>query len=75
MKKKLITVILALVGATAIAQVADYDTNRGFIHPGGLYTQADYKMAGPYEVVARDGQYRHSKGGSERDMKAALVRA
>ncbi len=73
MKKKLITVILALVGATAIAQVADYDTNRGFIHPGGLHTQADYKMAGPYEVVARDGQYRHSKGGSERDMKAALV--
>lgn len=73
MKKKLITVILALVGATAIAQVADYDTNRGFIHPGGLHTQADYRMAGPYEVVARDGQHRHSKGGSERDMKAALA--
>ena len=31
----------------------------------------NYKMAGPYEVVARDGQYRASKGGSERDMKAA----
>ena len=30
-----------------------------------------YKMAGPYEVVARDGKYRGSKGGSERDMKAA----
>ena len=30
-----------------------------------------YKMAGPYEVVARDGQYRGSKAGSERDMKAA----
>lgn len=42
MKKKLITVILAFVGATAIAQVADYDTNRGFIHPGGLHTQADF---------------------------------
>ena len=42
MKKKLITVILALVGASAIAQVADYDTNRGFIHPGGLHTQADF---------------------------------
>ena len=28
-------------------------------------------MAGPYEVVARDGQYAYSKGGSERDMKAA----
>ena len=31
----------------------------------------DYKMAGPYEVVARDGEFRASKGGSERDMKAA----
>ena len=31
----------------------------------------EYKMAGPYEVVARDGQYAYSKGGSERDMKAA----
>ena len=33
--------------------------------------QSDHKMVGPYEVVARDGQYRSSKGGSERDMKAA----
>ena len=32
----------------------------------------EYKMSGPYEVVARDGQYRSSKAGSERDMKAAL---
>ena len=31
----------------------------------------EYKMAGPYEVVARDGEFRKSKGGSERDMKAA----
>lgn len=31
-----------------------------------------YQMAGPYEVIARDGPYRHTKGGSERDMKAAL---
>lgn len=30
-----------------------------------------YKMSGPYEVIARDGQYRHTKGGSERDMQAA----
>lgn len=35
----------------------------------------EYKMAGPYEVVARDGQYRSTKGGSERDMKAALTLA
>ncbi len=30
--------------------------------------QSDYKLAGPYEVVARDGEFRKSKGGSERDM-------
>ncbi|MDE6721338.1 MAG: alginate lyase family protein [Bacteroidaceae bacterium] len=36
-----------------------------------LTAQTSYKMAGPYEVVARDGQYRGTKGGSERDMKAA----
>ncbi|MCR5130927.1 MAG: alginate lyase family protein [Prevotella sp.] len=35
--------------------------------------QADYQMAGPYEVVARDGQFRKSKAGSERDMRAALT--
>ena len=28
-------------------------------------------MESPYEVVARDGVYRHTKGGSERDMRAA----
>lgn len=30
--------------------------------------QKEYKMAGPYEIVARDGQYARTKGGSERDM-------
>lgn len=33
--------------------------------------QVAYKMAGPYEVVARDGVYRNTKGGSEQDMWAA----
>ncbi|MBP5507066.1 MAG: alginate lyase family protein [Prevotella sp.] len=33
---------------------------------------SSYKMAGPYEVIARDGKYANTKGGSERDMKAAL---
>lgn len=28
-------------------------------------------MAGPYEIVARDGEHRRTKGGSERDMRAA----
>ncbi len=39
-----------------------------------LSAQSDlrhYKMAGPYEVVARDGVFRASKGGSERDMWTA----
>lgn len=40
--------------------------------PTSLFSQAPYKMAGPYEVIARDGQYRSSKSGSERDMKQAL---
>ncbi len=30
-----------------------------------------YKMAGPYEIVARDGEHRRTKGGSERDMYTA----
>ena len=33
-----------------------------------VVAQSDYKLAGPYEVVARDGQYAKTKGGSERDM-------
>ncbi len=40
-----------------------------------LCTQAQtfYRMAGPYEVIARDGEFRSTKAGSERDMKAALT--
>ena len=34
--------------------------------------QSSYQMAGPYEVIARDGEFRHTKGGSERDMEAAF---
>ena len=37
--------------------------------------QSDYKLAGPYEVVARDGQYAKTKAGSERDMWQAWQRA
>ena len=39
-----------------------------------LFAQSElqnYKMAGPFEVVARDGEFRASKGGSERDMWTA----
>lgn len=41
------------------------------LHTGFICAE-QYKMAGPYKVVARDGQYRNTKGGSERDMKKAL---
>ena len=34
----------------------------------GKAQDGSYKMAGPYEVVARDGQFARTKGGSERDM-------
>ncbi|MBQ8607206.1 MAG: hypothetical protein IJ417_03335, partial [Bacteroidaceae bacterium] len=44
----------------------------GLLFTQHLSAQTGYNMAGPYEVIARDGQYRHSKGGSERDMKKAL---
>ncbi len=37
-----------------------------------VQAQTTYHMAGPYEVIARDGEFRHSKAGSERDMKASL---
>ena len=40
-----------------------------------LLAQTEYQMAGPYEVVARDGQYAKTKGGSERDMYAAWTAA
>ena len=34
--------------------------------------QTPYQMAGPYDVVARDGEFRNTKAGSERDMRAAF---
>ncbi|MBQ8486246.1 MAG: alginate lyase family protein [Prevotella sp.] len=42
---------------------------------GHVAAQSNYKLAGPYEIVARDGQYRNTKAGSERDMYAALTSA
>ena len=42
-------------------------------HASVLSAADDYRMAGPYEVVARDGQYAHTKGGSERDMHMAMI--
>ena len=37
--------------------------------------QADYKMAGPYKIIARDGEHRSTKGGSENDFAAAYYNA
>lgn len=34
-----------------------------------------YTPAGPYEIIARDGQHARTKGGSERDMMAAYLYA
>ena len=41
MKQLLLTFALLAVQLVS-AQTTDYDTNRGFIHPGGLHTQADF---------------------------------
>lgn len=38
-------------------------------------SKADYRMAGPYSVIARDGTYARTKGGSERDFCAAFYNA
>lgn len=39
---KAIVVLLLLMAGQAVAQTAEYDTDRGFIHPGGLHTQEDF---------------------------------
>lgn len=44
-----------------------------FLLPLALSAQTPYTMAGPYETIARDGQYARTKGGSERDMRQALL--
>ena len=48
-------------------------TIHSILFVGHVAAQSDYKLAGPYEIVARDGQYRNTKAGSERDMYAALT--
>ena len=43
MKKiKAIVGLLLLMVGQAVAQTTEYDTDRGFIHPGGLHTQEDF---------------------------------
>lgn len=38
-----------------------------------IWLQTMYQMAGPYDVIARDGEHRSTKAGSERDMKQAVL--
>lgn len=47
----------------------------GMVMAISSWAQTGYKMFGPYEVIARDGQYRHTKNGSEKDMAQALLLA
>ena len=42
MKARILTFALFMSALTVSAQTSTYDTNRGFIHPGGLHTQADF---------------------------------
>lgn len=42
MKTRFLTFALLLISLTAVAQTPATNTDRGFIHPGGLYTQADF---------------------------------
>ena len=37
--------------------------------------QPDYQLAGPFEVIARDGEFRHTKSKMERDFSAAYLNA
>ena len=37
--------------------------------------QSSYRMAGPFEIIARDGEYRRTKGASENDFLAAYYNA
>ncbi|MCR5820324.1 MAG: alginate lyase family protein [Bacteroidaceae bacterium] len=42
MMKILFIAFMATISIVANAQTTEYNTNRGFIHPGGLHTQADF---------------------------------
>lgn len=42
-----------------------------FFFSASITFAQNYKMAGPYEIIARDGKYAKTKGGSERDMWTA----
>ena len=42
MKTRILTIALLFISMTAVAQTTDSASERGFIHPGGLHTQADF---------------------------------
>ena len=79
MKKTLLTGILALAvvaKATPPASLCFAPTDDGRpcfeVDQQEQTEESCYRMAGPYSVIARDGDHRQSKAGSERDMHAAL---
>lgn len=53
MKTKLLSLALLLVCMTAGAQATSINTDRGFIHPGGLHTQADFDRV-KAQIAARN---------------------
>lgn len=53
MKTKLLSLALLLVCMTAGAQTTAIDLDRGFIHPGGLHTQADFDRV-KAQIAARN---------------------
>ena len=67
---KRIILTLALFSASSFSLIPLPWGGLGWAFHSSLTTaQAqEYKMAGPYEVVARDGEFRGSKNGSERDL-------
>ncbi len=42
MKTRIVMALFLLAGVAASAQTTAYDADRGFVHPGGLHTQADF---------------------------------
>lgn len=54
--KRILILIILLLGACHLSLVTS------------MAQTGVYRLAGPYEVVARDGEYAKTKGGSERDM-------
>lgn len=68
----IVVTLFAFAWNAAMAQRMLHHSGNNRSKPQTVQTDySTYRLAGPYEVVARDGEFRSSKGGSERDMLAA----